>query len=55
MRELIQENTGAVIGVAVCLGLVALVGVLMATGGPVQQAFVNMVNKALQAAGAAAI
>lgn len=55
MRELIQENTGAAIGVAVCIGLVALIGVLVATDGPVQDAFINMVNAALQKAGASVI
>lgn len=55
MRELIQENTGAAIGVAVCVGLVALIGILVATGGPVQDAFFNLINAVLTKAGAAAI
>lgn len=55
MRELIQENTGAAIGVAVCIGLVALISFLVQTDGPVQEAFVNLINAALTKAGATAI
>ncbi len=55
MRELIMENTGAAIGIAVCIALVVIIGVLCATDGPVQQAFVNMINTALQHAGSTQI
>ena len=55
MRELIMENTGAAIGIAVCIALVAIVGVLCATNGTVQHAFVNMINTALSKAGSTAV
>ena len=55
MRELIMENTGAAIGIAVCIALVAIVAALCVAGGTVQTAFVNMINTALTGAGSAPV
>lgn len=52
MKVIFEEYSGIIIIGVVIVALIAIVGLLLATGGPVHTAFVNMVNSLFEKAGA---
>lgn len=52
MRAFFEEYGGVIIIGAVIVAMITLVTILMAADGPVQKAFINMINTLLNKAGA---
>ena len=51
MKVIFEEYSGIIIIGVVIVSLIALVGLLLVDGGPVHNAFVNMVNSLFTKAG----
>ncbi len=51
MKVIFEEYSGIIIIGVVIVALIALVGLLLVDGGPVHNAFVNMVNALFSKAG----
>lgn len=51
MKVIFEEYSGIIIIGAVIIALIAIVGLLLASGGPVHNAFINMVNSLFEQAG----
>lgn len=52
MKAFFEEHGGAIITVTVIIGLLAIMGILMATNGPIQDAIIGLINTLLTKAGA---
>jgi hypothetical protein len=44
MKVIFEEYSGIIITVVAILALVVIVGVLLATNGPIHNAFINLIN-----------